>query len=342
MYIASIIVLAVLVILFISIAKVYRSIPLIELKRRARDGQKLAKALYKVASYKYSSQFLLLLMATVASAVFFVLMDKKSPVWVAITADLALIWLAYIWIPRSSINIVSQYFAQILARPLGWALQYIHPIFTRFHQAGKRSPHTGLYERADIVKLLTVQQKQVDNRIEDFEIDLLKHVVDFGHLRVIDVMTPKRKVHAISGKEVLGPIVLSELHKTEHRYFPVYDEKRSDVIGILSLFGLSNSKLTMTAEEAMSQSIYFVHEEQFLNEVLQVVLRSGQELFIVVNNQGDYTGILTARAILKNLVGEVVTEEFDQYDNRELVAKRFSNQEENNVENTEETTEVVE
>lgn len=342
MYAALLIVLAVLAILFVSMAKVYRSVPLVELKRRARIGQQPAKSLYKVASYKYSSQFLLLLLGTVASAAFFVLLAKRSPTWVAVTGALALIWLAYIWVPRSSINIVSQYFAQIFAKPIGWVLQYIHPPLSRLQKFFDKPAHTGLYEREDIVRLLTLQQKQSDNRIDEFELDLLKHVVNFGSRRVTDVMTPKRKVQAIPANEILGPIVLSELHKTNHRYFPVYEDKSSNVVGILSLYGLSGSKLTVTAYEAMSQSIYYIHEEQNLNQALQVILKSGQEMLIVINNLGEYTGLITARAILKELVGETITDEFDQYDNRELVAKRFLAPEEKNNDLAEAPTEVIE
>lgn len=342
MYIALIIILAILVCLFISVAEVYRTIPLIELKRRARSGQQPAKSLYKVASYKYSSQLFLLFLASIASAAFFVLLSRKSPIWVALAANFSLIWLAYIWIPRSSINIVSQYFAQILARPIGWLLQYIHPLLSYFHVILAKPSHTGLYESSDILRLLKAQQKQNDNRIEEFELDLIKHVIDFGTKRVIDVMTPKRKVHAIPARETLGPIVLNELHKTKHNYFPVYEEKPSDIVGIISLFGLSNSKITVNVYDAMNQTIYYVHEEQYLSEVLQVMLKSSQEFFIVINNFGEYSGIITARDILKNLVGETITDEFDQYDSKELVSKRFASSPEvdNNI--PEHITEVLE
>ena len=328
MYAALIIILALLVILFISIAQVYKSIPLIELKRRARAGHEPAKSLYKVASYKYSSQIFLLLLATIAAAFYFVLISRKSPLWVSLISSIALIWLAYVWIPRSSVNIVSQYFAQVLAKPLAWILQYIHPQLKHVHKDFDKPRHTGLYEREDIVKLLSLQQKQEDNRIDDFEIDLLKHVLDFDRLKVIDLMTPKSKVNAISVKETLGPIVLSELHKTNHTYFPVYENRTSNIVGILGIASLGHSKNTISVDEVMNPSIYYVHEEQNLGEVLQVMIKTSQEIFIVINGDQEYVGIVTAREILKELVGETLTEEFDQYDNREMVANKFNPKEE--------------
>jgi CBS domain containing-hemolysin-like protein len=342
MYVILILVVAIVVVILISIAKVYRTIPLIELKRRARAGQEPAKSLYKVASYRYSSQFLLLSLATIASAVLFVILDRRSPSWVAFIANLALIWLAYIWIPRSSINIVSQYMAQILARPIGWVLQYIHPPLNYLHKMKSKPAHTGLYERADILRLLSAQQKQSDNRIEDFEIDLLKHVVDFGHKRVLNVMTPKRRVHAISVRETLGPIVLSELHKSNHRYFPVYEGKPSNIVGTLGIVSLAGIKMTVGVDEVMNQAIYYVHEEQTLGEVLQIMIRTSQELFIVINSLEEYSGIITAKDILRNLVGEVITEEFDEYNNREFVAKKFTAKPENETKLPEDSTEVLE
>jgi len=342
MYVISIVLLAIAVILFISIAKVYRSIPLIELKRRARAGQQPAKSLYKVASYQYSSQFLLLAIAIICSAVFFVLIAKHSPIWVALIADATLIWLAYVWIPRSAINIISQYFAQVLAKPLGWILQYFHPIVSYFHKSKPKKQHTGLYEQADIIRLLSDQKKQTDNRIEDFELDLLKHVVNFGHKTVFEIMTPKRKVHDISIDAVLGPVVLSELHKTKHSYFPVYESKTSNIVGILSLARLPSIKNTVSVADVSNPTIYYIHEEQTLSEVLHVMLQTTQEMFIVINSEGEYIGIITARDILKNLVGEEITEEFDSYDNRELVAKKFKVEEEIEKNSHEDTTELIE
>ena len=343
MNVALIIALALIVIVLISVAKVYRSIPIIELKRRARAGHEPAKSLYKVASYQTSSQFLLILLATIFSALFFVLVSIKSPVWVAITSCLVLIWLAYIWIPRSPINIISEYLAQKIAIPLAWILQYLHPLFKK---SNKKPQHTGLYERSDIVALLTKQQKQEDNRIEDFEIDLLKHVLNFSEYKVLDLMTPKRKVHSIPEDETLGPVVLSELHRSGHTYFPIFKSKTDNIIGILGIKGLSVSKNPVNAGEVMDSNIYYVHEEQYLGEALQLVIKTSQELLIVINSHQQYVGIITAREILKLLVGESISDEFDSYDKREIVAKRFNLKEtvteekQSNI--TEDSTEVIE
>jgi putative hemolysin len=211
-----------------------------------------------------------------------------------------------------------------MAKPLGWILQYIHPQLKHVSRAMPETSHTGLYEKSDVIELLSVQQKQSDNRINEFEIDLLKHVLNFGDKKVSDVMTPRRRVKAISVSETLGPIVLSELHKTKHIYFPVYGAKTTDIVGILSITALTNSRLTLKVSEIMSQSLHYVHEDQYLNEALQVIIKSSQEVLIVINSDQEYVGIITAREILKNLVGDVITEEFDNYDNRELVANWFT------------------
>src|ERR1700728_3343448 len=102
----AMVVLALVVLVTISIAQAYRALPLIELKRRARQGDGSSKALYRVAAYEFSSQFLLWLIASLSSAGFFVLVTRNSPVWLALISSVILIWVAYIWIPRSSINVI--------------------------------------------------------------------------------------------------------------------------------------------------------------------------------------------------------------------------------------------
>jgi len=326
MYVVLIIALAAVVLIAVSVAQVYRSIPLIELKRRARHGDKVSKKLYKVAAYKVSSQFVLWLIAGVASAGFFVVLSRKSPVWISLTGSAVLIWIAYAWIPRSSINIVSQFLAVSIVSPLSWLLQYINSTVLKvYNLVGKeKNYHTGLYEKADLISLLKLQNKQEDSRIDKFEIKMMERVLSFNDKKVSDIMSPKRKVVTVAGDDMLGPIVLDELHKSQQTLFPVHDKKPANIIGILDLNSAIDFKDTAKASTVMSKRIFYVHEDEKLSSLMDTITKTHQQLFLVVNSHSEYIGIVSARAVLTELVGDDLADEFDQHESLEAVANRFS------------------
>jgi len=322
-----ILVLAVIVLIAVSIAQVYRYIPLVEVKRRARQGDKLSKRLYKVAMFEFSSQFILWLIASVASAGFFVLVTRRSPAWVALTCCLILIWIAYIWIPRSAINIVSTYLAQLFASPLAWVVQRAHPTvqFVKRKISRPKANHTGLYENKDLVDLLVRQEKQADNRIEKIEIDIIKHVMSFNKSKVIDVMTPRRKVMSIESNETLTPVILDELHNSGHRYFPVFQDKPANIVGLLSFEEVANTKSTPRVFSVMNSSPYYVNEEQYLSDLLQLITKANYNLFIVINDKADFSGIVTSKDILGKLVGDEVLSGLKKPDpDEELIVNDFA------------------
>lgn len=337
--------LALVVLVTISIAQVYRSLPLVELKRRARHGDATSKSLYRVSAYQFSSQFLLWFIASVASAGFFVIVSRQSPIWVSLISSLILIWVAYIWIPRSSINSISRFVAKILAGPISWLLRYVDPTIKRFgHMLGVSggNHHTRIYEKADIENLLKKQSKQADNRVDTTELEMLKRVLSFNDKKVIDVMTPKRKVTAVELKDNLGPIILTELHKSGQEYFPVYDEKPGDIVGVIDINNIADVSGTKTAQAAMTKSVSYAHEEEKLTSILNVMIKAHHQLFIVVNNHEEYTGVITAKDILSELVGDSIIDDFDQHESRQAVAKRFDQVEHNSAEETKDNTELIE
>lgn len=337
--------LALVVLVTISIAQVYRALPLVELKRRARHGDKSAKSLYRVSAYQFSSQFLLWFLASVASAGFFVIVARRSPVWVSLVSFLVLIWVAFIWIPRSSINSISRVIAQGLAGPISWLLRYIDP---PIHRIGhmlvltRGTRHTQVYEKVDLENLLKQQSKQTDSRVDPTEIEMLKRVLSFNDKKVIDVMTSKSKVTAVELKDNLGPVILTELHKSGQEYFPVYDEKPGDIVGVIDINNIADVSETKKASAAMTKSVSYAQEEEKLTSILNVMIKTHHQLFIVVNNHEEYTGVITAKDILSELVGDSIIDDFDQHESRQAVAKRFDQVEHNLAEETKDSAELIE
>jgi Mg2+/Co2+ transporter CorB len=71
----------------------------------------------------------------------------------------------------------------------------------------------------------------------------------------------------------------------------------------------------------MSKDVYYMHDEEPLDQALAVMLKSKHNLFIVVNRFDDLVGVVTIEAMLEQILGTQIEDEFGQFNDRTAVAK---------------------
>ncbi|MEO8691235.1 MAG: CBS domain-containing protein [Candidatus Saccharimonas sp.] len=134
---------------------------------------------------------------------------------------------------------------------------------------------------------------------------LLKNGLYFSDKLVASCLIPLSKVKMIDEAALLGPVALDELHRTGHSQFPVLDKVSDKIVGIVDIrdqLSLSQ-KTSKTAGKLMSQQIYFVDVSETLRQALSKFLASGNDILIVVNDNGKTLGILTLSDVIEALVG---------------------------------------
>jgi CBS domain containing-hemolysin-like protein len=317
--------LAGIMLLAISLNKTYQHITRKEIKRQARQGDKLARALYKPVSYGPSLQVLLWLIVILAAAGSCVLFTTTAPSWLAFILIVVILTMGFWWLPASEVTSFGGRLAVWCAPAISKALSYLHPLLTRVGNVVRQhyplNVHTGIYEKEDLLELLESQKSQPDNRIPAGEIDVAENALSFGDIKVQEIMVPRRAVRVVSTEDAVGPIFIDELHKTGFSRFPVYEGKRDNIVGMLYLRDVAHLQHAGTVAKAMRSEVFYVHEEFSLYQVLQAFLRSKHHLFIVVNGFEEYIGIITIEDVLAQILGTPILNEFDSYDDRRAVAK---------------------
>ncbi len=148
----------------------------------------------------------------------------------------------------------------------------------------------------------------------------------FETKQVGDVMTPKSVIDSIKSTEMLGPLVLDDLHKTGHSRFPVINGDIDHVVGILYLRDVLSvdgaRKHTARVESAMSKDVYYIREDHTLSQALAAFLKTHHHLFIVINEYRETVGIVTLEDTLEVLLGRKIIDEFDAHDDMRAVAVR--------------------
>ncbi len=349
-----VIVLGVLTLIAVSLQRTYARVPLRQLKHQARNGDDLAGAILKVVGFGHSLRAVLWFLIGLTSAGIFLAVSKAAPAWFALAASGTLVWAGFVWIPAARVTFISEKIASWCAPVLARLLVYLHPLIdfiARFiHRHRPLHVHTGLYDRQDIIDLLDQQQVQPDNRIERVELEIARHALTFGDDTVGQHMVPRRVVKAAKADDTLGPVIMDELYASGHSRFPVYEGKPDTIVGTLYLRDLVTTKHGGAIRSLMKPEVSYVHEDQSLHDVLQAILRTHRQLFIVVNSFEEYVGIITIEDVLEAVIGSPIIDEFDQYDDLRAVAARAANREhkEHMVEEkepekpTEDSTEVIE
>ncbi len=187
--------------------------------------------------------------------------------------------------------------------------------------------------KADLSKLITEVEPE-DTDISTDELRILKHALNFSDKTVHDVMTPRSVMTAVKVNDTLSPVVLDELHKSGHSRFPVLNEDGKEMVGILYLHDMMKMKSHALVKEVMRSKVYFVHEDRELDDVLQAFLKTKQHLFVVVNSFAEAVGLITIEDVIEQILGKLIIDEFDRYDDmREVAARAAKSHRKQNKEN---------
>ena len=308
--------------------RAYRTLPLKELRRRARTGRdKQAVALYKMAAYGPALEVFLWLVAILSAAkLFLIFADWKW--WLGVVAGLIMAWLGLVWKPLTRPSGLGWRYAAMLAPAVAWLLAYLHPITGRLGRwlKGLRPPslHSDIYEREDLVELLHKQAGRQENRISQNELRMAGGALTFGDKFVGSIMTPLRAVKLVAANESIGPHLMDELHASGFSRFPVVkDTSRSstpEIVGIFYLRNLVGHEGKGSVRDLMDNRIYFINEAQDLRSALGAFLKTQHHLLIVVNNFEEIVGVLSLEDVLEQIIGEKIVDEFDRYDDLRAVA----------------------
>lgn len=333
----------------VSLRKTYDYLPLRELKRQARDGDETAAVLYKAVAYGPSLRIFLWLLIGLSAAIGFVLLNdiNAAPGFLLVLAIAVLLWYGFVWLPSAQISSLTAKVVLAVTPSIAWVLSFLHPIFYKLaHFLGPRRQgnfHTGLYEREDLVDFLELQRNLTDSRISSAEIDMAVHALTFGERLVSDIMIPRRVVKMLGMGDVVGPVLMDELHDSGYSRFPVYGQGTDNIVGTLYLRDMIDAKHGEKVGDVMRKEVYYIHEDQSLYQVLHAFIKTKHHLFIVVNNFEEYTGIVTIEDVLEQVIGHKIEDEFDKYDDMRAVAEQGARAEHETHKPVPETvTEVVE
>ena len=147
--------------------------------------------------------------------------------------------------------------------------------------------------------------------------EMLMGIFDMDYLSVNDVMIPKNEIIGIDLNDEIDEI-LNQLQNIDFTYIPCFEDSIDNIQGFLSLNKkadfLGNKIQSKENLKAELREPLFVPENTPLYKQLANFQSSGRRVGLIVDEYGDIEGIITLRAILEIIVGEITTESIEKMD----------------------------
>ena len=185
----------------------------------------------------------------------------------------------------------------------------------------RRLTHGLAVEPQDRKALAGVLHEAAERGVIDSDaLTMLEGVLEVGDLQVRDIMVPRAQMVFVRRDQPAARI-LPVVVESGHSRFPVMDEDRDDIVGIL----LAKDLLRLTTAQARERfdireymrPAVFVPESKRLNVLLREFRRNRHHMAIVVDEYGGVSGVCTIEDVIEQIVGEI-DDEFDVEDDQNI------------------------
>jgi len=219
--------------------------------------------------------------------------------------------------PKSVALIYPEQLARFLGPPSVAIARLFHPFIWVLNQStrwllrlvGVRYTGQGWYHRVTPEELqLIISTTTESPGLEEEERELLSNVFAFAEVTAGEVMVPRTSLVAVS-REATFQELLQEVAESGHSRYPVTRESLDDVVGLIAFKDLAEPLVAGTLQldqpiQSWIRPAQFVSETMPLNELLDLMQRSGQPLVMVVDNFGGTAGLVTIQDVVAEIIGE--------------------------------------
>jgi putative hemolysin len=148
-----------------------------------------------------------------------------------------------------------------------------------------------------------------EGTLMESEADMVEGVFRFGDRHVSELMVPRPEIALVEKGTTLREF-LSIYAQTPYSRFPVYENRRDNVIGVLWIKDVLMAQAKGTLQEnspvdTLARPAYFVPEGKHVAALFAELQKSGGHIAIVVDEFGGVSGLVTMEKLLEEIVGEI-------------------------------------
>ena len=161
------------------------------------------------------------------------------------------------------------------------------------------------------------------------ELFMIEGVLQVSDMQVRDIMIPRGRMTVLEHSSKL-PDIIEEITESGHSRFPVIDEDKDDIVGILLAKDLLQASLNPDDPFEINDYIRpatFIPESKRLSVLLKEFRVNRSHMAMIVDEYGGVSGLITIEDVLEQIVGRIEDEHDEQdveVDIRQHGSNRFS------------------
>jgi magnesium and cobalt transporter len=172
-------------------------------------------------------------------------------------------------------------------------------------------------DRDELLQVLKdAQQRGI---VDEDAYSMLEGVLEVGEQQVRDIMVPRSQMVVINRDDALEEILNAAI-ESGHSRFPVVDDDREKVLGILLakdlLRTVHEDEDHFDIKECLRHAV-FIPESKRLNVLLKEFRANHNHMAIVVDEYGSICGLVTIEDVLEQIVGDI-GDEYDIDDEQDI------------------------
>lgn len=196
------------------------------------------------------------------------------------------------------------YMVSKIFAPVVWLLTSSTNLMIRLLGMNPEEGDEAKVSEEEIRMLLAEGEEQ--GTIPSEENEMIQNVFEFNDTTVAEICTHRKEVDFLWSRQedaeweqIVG--------RTEHAYYPVWDDRQQDVVGVLDarIYLRMKRRIRATVMQQAVHVPYFVPETMKANALFEQMKQRKEYFAVVVDEFGTIAGIVTLHDIMESLVGDL-------------------------------------
>ena len=217
-------------------------------------------------------------------------------------------WKSFLWLSRIMNGLIYALY------PLVWLVERI-----RRPLAGSE-PDTGI-SREEVSAMANMGEEE--GVIDNSENKVIQNIIKLDDIKAYDVMTP-RVVAAIAPEYMTLKQFYKQEELSHYSRIPVYSDSPEFITGYIMRYdvleNLAEDKFD-TRLRSIKRKIAAFHEETSVGDIWQSLLRTKDQIALIIDDYGCFQGIITLEDIIETILGMEIIDENDTITDMQQYAK---------------------
>lgn len=161
------------------------------------------------------------------------------------------------------------------------------------------------FSKLELGNFISEQMETVESDDDvDSEIQIFQNALEFSDIKAREVMIPRTEIVGVE-QNVAPRDLINMFTETGLSKILVFNESLDDIIGYIHSFELFKNPKTL---KSILLPVVFVPETMWVKDVLNILIKKGKSIAVVIDEYGGTSGMITVEDIVEELFGEIEDE----------------------------------